>query len=285
MYLVVGSDGLIGRALLQEMKGRNLAVCSTTRNKSSESDSSFLDLSDSSSWKIPDGITAACIAAACTSLADCKREPVHTREINVDATIALTELLAQRGIFVLLLSTNLVFDGSAACPKAQDETNPQTEYGRQKAAMESAALKLAPEHAAILRLTRVISADDRLLSSWRERLERNESIDAFTDYYLAPVALSSVTRLISLILERRLLGICQLSAASEISYADFAQYLALRMNKPSELIRRTSYKDANLDLEHSPRYPTLDSSRLEHELGYKVSTPQAALETALKNIR
>ena len=140
MWLLVGGDSEIGAATHQFLKARGHAVSATTRRKQNVAiDRPFLDLSAPlDTWEPPAGTTAACIFAAIARIAACDADPQGSGYVNVTQTLALADQLLARGIPVLFLSTNHVFDGKAPNVAANAAYSPTTEYGRQKVAAETA---------------------------------------------------------------------------------------------------------------------------------------------------
>src|SRR5262249_22452752 len=84
--------------------------------------------------------TAVIHAAALASVADCFRDPPRAARINTAATEHLARLSAAAGIRLVLVSTDLVFDGEHAPYTENAAPSPLSVYGRTKADAEQAAL-------------------------------------------------------------------------------------------------------------------------------------------------
>src|SRR5580700_6561958 len=143
MFLIVGGDSEIGAAAYRAMKAQGAAVAATTRRSERiASDRPFLDLAAPlDGWVPPPGTQAVCFCAAIARLAACSDDPEGSAHINVVQTLALAETCLARGIAVLFLSTNQVFDGRAPHERADAPHSPVSEYGRQKARTEAALLR------------------------------------------------------------------------------------------------------------------------------------------------
>ncbi|MGB3965379.1 MAG: sugar nucleotide-binding protein, partial [Planctomycetota bacterium] len=74
--------------------------------------------------------------AACSRLADCERDPAMARAVNVGITAALAERLGAR---LLVVSTDLVFDGRGAPYAVTAPVSPLSVYGATKAEAEEVA--------------------------------------------------------------------------------------------------------------------------------------------------
>jgi len=210
MWLLVGGDSEIGAATHRFLQERGIASAATTRRPERvASDRPFLDLSRPlDAWQPPAGTTAACVFAAIARIASCDADPEGSARVNVTQTVALADRLLTRGIPVLLLSTNQVFDGSVPNVAADAQTCPVTEYGRQKACAEAAFCERmecgAP--AAILRLAKVVSPDMPLIRGWIDALRAGQPIHAFHDMTMAPTETEMVSAAIAALLRDLLLA-------------------------------------------------------------------------------
>lgn len=96
-------------------------------------------------------------AAAYTAVDKAESEPETAHLINGKAPGLLAAACAERGIGLVHVSTDYVFDGSAEQPYLEDaRTHPLSVYGQSKLAGEQAALAALPS-AVILRTSRVFS--------------------------------------------------------------------------------------------------------------------------------
>ncbi len=279
--LVVGADSVIGRALVDQALRDGLAVTGTTRRGSSSARASVrLNLLDSlEKWEPPEGIGSAILCAGVTSLEACRRDPVATRQINVTQTVRLARHLADAGVFVTFLSTNLVFDGARPHEAADAPTAPRTEYGRQKVAVEEALGEVADAGHAIVRMTKVVHPEWPLLTAWVDQLREGAEVRAFQDMPCSPIPLPMVVRGLIRIARDRRPGVWQFSADSDVTYAEIARHVAARMGREG-LVREVSYRSAG-DVEHVPAHTTLDAARAREELGLTFPPPLAAIDAVL----
>src|SRR5439155_1040800 len=91
-------------------------------------------------------------AAAVARVDECRRDPDRARRINTDGSQRLAELAADAGARLVLVSTDLVFDGERGHYREADPPNPLTVYGRTKADAEAAVLAVPRTAAARLSL-------------------------------------------------------------------------------------------------------------------------------------
>src|SRR5436305_6422990 len=89
-------------------------------------------------------------------MAECHRDPARARRVNVGGTATLAELAAKAGARLVLVSTDLVFDGEHAPYREADPPRPLSAYGRSKAEAEAAVL--AVPRAAVARVSLLFGA-------------------------------------------------------------------------------------------------------------------------------
>jgi dTDP-4-dehydrorhamnose reductase len=266
--LIIGADGLIGQAMTEYLMSGGESVIQTTRQPNTISERrAFLDLSqDVIDWRPPCQVSVAYLCGAVTSLEKCRLEPIPSALVNVHHTVALARTLVKSGTFVIFPSTNLVYDGSTPCRKADDAVCPVTEYGRQKAEAEKQLLALGNQ-AAVVRFTKVLGPNMRLIKEWIRMLRNRERIYPFSDMVMAPVSLTFTLNILHCIAESRSPGIFQVSAEKDVTYAQAGRHIAHRIHASPDLVQPVMSGEANSPLEAIPRHTTLDTTRLRTEFG------------------
>lgn len=264
--LIVGGDGVFGRALRSALAAHGLTVQSTSR-RSSDGDALFLDLAiDPLGWVPQDRPDIVFLCAAVTNMAECARDPVGSRTINVVHTLTLVRTLAALGSRIVYPSTNLVLAGASPFQRADAPVRPLGEYAAQKAEVEN-ALRPLGDKAVVLRMTKVISPASPLVSGWVEALRSGRPIRPFSDQVLAPIPLAG---LVDAFVKAGLEGdggIYQVTGAEDISYAEFAARIAARFGYPAGLVKPAPAAELGIRLEAQPRYTTLDPTRARRDLG------------------
>lgn len=277
--IVVGADGPIGRALVQALQHRDGFVYGTTRRPSNLSANNlYLDLSDQ---HVADGplpsVDIAFFCAAISSFSECRRDPTLAHRVNVDSPAALARRLVTSGARVVLLSTNAVFDGKMPIVPASSRTCPVSVYGRVKAEAEAKFLTLGSA-AAILRLSKVLTPELKLLIGWIDALSRGQQIVAFTDLRIAPVSLADAVTALLAIPDDPGGGIYQFSSTRDISYAEVARHLAHRIGVSSDHVMERRAVDAGIPVEEIRCFSSLDSSRLARIMRRAAPDPFAVLD-------
>jgi len=287
MFLIVGGDSEVGAAAFAALKGQGHAAAATTRRRDLVSDDRpFLDLDTAlDGFEPPQGTTAACICAAVARLGDCAADPHASAHINVTQTLTLVERLLARGIYVLFLSTNRVFDGRVPQVPPDAPHSPVSEYGRQKARTETALSDYVARGApvGILRLAKVVSPRTPLFQGWIADLPRGKAISAFGDMTVAPTEITFVCSAIGTLLSEQASGIFQLTGPRDVSYADVGRFLAAKLGVDSSLVQETSARTAELPEGTILPHTTLDYSALRNRLGLEVPDVWQVIESVTRS--
>lgn len=280
--LVVGADGLIGGSLLEYLSRAGRRVLGTTRRRETADDTRlYLDLAEGADeWQLPCDVSAVIICVGISKIDVCEREPEATARVNVEGVYALARNLICRGTFVVYLSTNQVFDGTAPNRLPDDERSARTQYGVQRAEVERRLLALN-KSCAVVRLTKVVQPEMPLLKSWLDALRRGETIRPFADMSMSPIPLSFVLAVIEKVIDRRASGIMQVSGAVDVTYAQVAYHLADRVGVSSELVAPRSVKEAGIPADAAPAFTTLDTARLLSEFELEPPDVWATIDSAL----
>ena len=285
MFLLVGGDSEIGAATSAFLAAQGRPVASTTRRADRAADGRpWLDLAAPlDAWEPPAATRSACIFAAMARLAACAADPAGTARINVTQTLALIERLLARGVHVLFLSTNQVFDGSIPQTPADALACPVSEYGRQKAWVEAAVREHiqggAP--AAILRLSKVVSRGMPLIGDWMAALSTGKEIRAFHDMTLAPVPTDMVSAAVGALMQDGARGVYQLTGPRDVSYAEVGRFVARHLDADPSLVSEISALEAGLPEGATPQHTTLDSSLLRDRYGIDVPDVWQVIEGAM----
>jgi dTDP-4-dehydrorhamnose reductase len=278
--LIVGADGLLGGALRRHCRQAGQPVAATSLLDIPDKERLlFLDLSQPpEAWPALPSCSAAVLCAAITSLEKCRQDPSGTRSVNVLHTLELARRLADRGCFVVFVSSNLVFDGSRPNRQPGEPLCPQNEYGSQKAEAEKGLLEIGCP-VAIVRLTKVFHRDLPVLQKWIASLESGQPVRPFTDLVCSPITLDATVNAIAQVAGRRIGGIWQLSGSQDTSYADIARQVARLRNCQAALVQPASAKEAGYP-ESLPAHSTLDATGAQRDLGFEILSPEAVIDRA-----
>lgn len=271
-YLVVGADSLIGAGLVELLREVGMHVTGTTRRPASVDarSSLFLDLAGESAKTFrSSGYSVAFLCAAITGIAACEDEPMRTEQINVLNTVALAKRLVAEGTRIVFLSSNTVFDGTAAWPDEDAPYSPACEYGRQKVSVERQLLCLSTPAVpvAIVRLSKVLTPGAGMVAEFLRHLVARESCSAFDDLSMAPISLGYTSEALLAVARSGLSGIFHLSGEKEMSYANCARRLALHLGADPVLVRPGPAAASPARVLFRPAHPGLGMQRTRELLG------------------
>ena len=249
--LVIGGRSAIGRALAARLEAAGHQPTATDR--------STLDLADAASierFAFPAGVDSLVVLAAMTSIAACEADPALAARTNHLNPARLLQRASEAGIPSLVVSTNLVFNGSTPHAALDDPTSPQTVYGQTKAALEADARAAG---GAVLRLTKVIPPDDSRLLGWQRALAADETVTAFDDLHIAPVTLSHVVDALVQWTARPEPMTRHLSGEADVSWYTLARALARAHHLDADRVRPASAAAAGIPPAQRPRYTSLNA--------------------------
>lgn len=270
-FLVVGADSQIGAGLVACLNKAGATVRGTTRrNEKLTADSIFLDLARPEELHVVEGAYAcAFLCAGITAMSACEDGPERAYRVNVTNTLRLARRLHAAGARIVFLSSNAVFNGKSARPDEDAGYCPSTEYGRQKAAVERELMALpgGAGSLAVVRLSKVLSPVSDMAGEFIGKLADGAPCTAFDDLLMSPVSLQYVVDALANIACSDLSGIFHLSGAEEMSYAEFARSLAVRIGADPDLVRPCHCADAGAKLWFRPEHPALGMKRTGELLG------------------
>jgi dTDP-4-dehydrorhamnose reductase len=139
--VVVGSDGRLGRSLVEVLRQR-YSVVGLGRKE--------LDLASSESitWTLePLDYDFLFLTGALTGVDYCETHEAEAFAVNAEAPGRIAEISASKGAHVTYISTDMVFDGSKVEPYLEsDQTDPISVYGASKLEGERRVLAASPDN-------------------------------------------------------------------------------------------------------------------------------------------
>ena len=144
--------------------------------------------------------------------------------VNTQGSRYIAQAAAAVGARLVHVSTDMIFDGKNA-PYADDApASPINDYGRSKAAAETAVLETYPA-AAIARTSLIYGLDemDRGTASFVERLERGETLSLFTDVIRQPVWVESLVEALLKLVEVEINGRLNVAGRQPLTREEFGR--------------------------------------------------------------
>lgn len=187
--ILFGASGHIGDVLLRHLRDNGWSVLGTYAHRAKPS-LIHCDITEAAPGTNIDlkAYRYGVILSAICQIDQCKRDPLLAAQVNLEGTKRLLARLADNDVRPVFFSTDYVYDGTKGNYSETDLPSPNTEYGRQKAAMEEHIQANYPE-ALIVRISKVFSvapSDDTLLAEWNRRIQRNETIRTVSDQTTCP---------------------------------------------------------------------------------------------------
>ena len=263
--IIIGSDSFLGRTIKKKFTKLGYNVIGTTKRKERVNSSIFfLDINKDINIPLKKSIKIAIICTAITNIDFCENNAEISYLVNVTNTKKLMNELINNDIFIIYFSTNLVFNGLIPCYNETDKLSPVTQYGLQKAEIETFLLNNY-ENTLILRPTKVIGATFELFDQWKKTLQKGEKIYPFYDYKMSPIPVNYVVSVLRLLIEEKVTGLFNLSANCDITYSDAAYMLLKSAKEKIQLIVPVEGK--NFFKYKIPQNTTLNCEKLVSKFG------------------
>ncbi len=282
---ITGVSGLLGLHLAWETLNRGWDVVGTARQQQLPAAPFPVltgDLTDPAflrqawSWARPDVVIHT---AALAHVDRCEREPEQARRLNAWLPEQLAQEAARRGIPLVHISTDAVFDGRRGQYTEDDPPNPLSVYGRTKWEGEQAVQRAYPE-ALILRVNFFgwsLSGRRGLAEWFLNRLrEGDDRIPGFADVWFCPLLANHLARLILTAVERGLHGLYHAVASECLTKFEFGRLLAKAFGFDPRRIQPVSVEQAGLTAQRA-HHLTLNVDRLSEALGFAPPTPEEGL--------
>ncbi len=234
-------------------------------------------------------------AAAYTAVDRAESEPDLAMAVNAEGAAGVARAAKTAGIPIIQISTDYVFDGSAARPYREDDpTAPLGAYGRSKLAGEIAVAEACENHV-ILRTAWVYSATAQNFVRTILRLgETRPKIGVVADQYgsptyapdLADVILAVAAQLVAKPDAPELRGIFHATGAGEASWADVAEAVfagAARRGRALVQVDRITTHDYPTPAQR-PKNSCLDPQKLHSTYGLRLPDWRQSLETCLDRL-
>ncbi len=267
-WLVTGASGLLGSYLLRHLREQGEELAAWSGSQPGESYGIPLrpvDLTD------PDAATRAfdaarpeCVihAAALARVDACHRDPRLAERVNTRGSALLAELARRTGARLVLVSTDLVFDGARGHYREDDPPRPLSVYGRTKADAEAAVL--AAPRTAVARVSLLFgpalagrpSFFDALLAA----LRRGSPVTLFRDEWRTPLGLRTAARALVELARSDVTGVVHIGGPEKFSRLEMGLRLAEQLGVTSSSIIAAG-RDDHPAAEPRPRDTSLDSTR------------------------
>jgi dTDP-4-dehydrorhamnose reductase len=266
--LLTGASGQLGSYLLRELKRGGLPFVAWSGSRSGEHHGVPLLSCD---LCFPDRVavafrqvqpTVVLHAGAIASIADCQRDPDRARRVNTEGSAVLAELADRARARMLLVSTDLVFDGERGSYREEDPPAPLSIYARTKVAAEQAVLGF-PRNV-VVRCSLLLGPSlngrpgffDQQVADIRER----KPLPLFADEWRTPLGMTTAARALLALAWSDFAGLLHVGGPERMSRLEMGQRLAGLLGSDASMIVATERASMS-GAEWRPRDVSLDSTR------------------------
>jgi dTDP-4-dehydrorhamnose reductase len=282
--LLVGGSGMLGSNIVVSSSAFDLYP-TYLRNRITHPRALQLDISDRDSvLKRVEAIQPEVIVhtGGMTKPAACEEEPALAYKVNVEGTAHLVEAARGVGTRFILLSSDLVFDGSAERYDEDRPTHPLSAYGHTKIEGEE-WVRTESDDFAIVRTTVMYGWSSRYTESMAEwilrGLQEDRELNMYHDQYRQFILINDLVAAIFELIEMKApLNETILVAGPELlSRYEFAQRLAQTFGLPEANIRSTPF-DSTPQAAFTSKRLRLDTSKAARIL----KTPMRGIDDGLR---
>jgi dTDP-4-dehydrorhamnose reductase len=176
-WLVTGAGGMLGQDLISLLRQRGTAATGLARPMLDVTDAVAVNAAIA---QVRPGIVVNCAAWTAVDLAE--SQEAAALAVNGGGAANVAAACAAVGAGMIQLSTDYVFDGTAARPYAETAAPaPATAYGRTKLAGERAVLEHLPESGYVVRTAWLYGAHGKNFIRTMIELERRQQTVAVVD--------------------------------------------------------------------------------------------------------
>lgn len=210
--LVTGGSGFLGRHVATELgKAHNVLATYASRKvnilRCKTERMNFLHPSTLSRALSEFEPEAVVHCAAHANAAFCESSPETATAVNATGTEALMKALPSKDVLFIYISTDMVFDGTAAPYREDDETHPLSHYGKTKRRGEQAVQKYWNNHIILrpaLMYGKAVSSTHGSFLQWLEgQFQGDGPVKLFSDEYRTPVYVMDVVMAVRKLIQTR----------------------------------------------------------------------------------
>ena len=209
-------------------------------------------------------------AAAIADANLCEQERDLARAINIDGAANIARVCESEGVYLLHISTDLVFDGQKGNYSEDDQPSPLSHYGKTKAEAETMVSDCCPG-ASILRTAIVYGAGSGKRPNFFQWAIRQASdgkpMKIFTDEYRSFLYVEDSAEAVAALVGKRPRGIFHAGGDERQSRYDFTKKLLEAFHLPTEGIETIKIADLKGDAKRAADC-SLSSAKLKRETGW-----------------
>ena len=283
--LVTGVTGLLGLNIAFRAKDQFdvVGVNGSRAYSGLPCESMVYDLANQSSDVLLDKLKPDAIihCAAMANIDQCEKNPDKALQINGITPGRLASAARKRGIYMIHISTDAVFDG-VDCGKngykETDPTNPINLYAKTKLTGEEQVLSSNPD-ALVARVNFFgwsIAQKRSLAEIFYHNLADGKKMMGFTDVKFCPLCVTNLIDKLFESLEKNLFGLYHFYSSEYQSKYAFGVSIARKFGFDEKLITPISWRDAGLNAVRSPNL-IMNTDKLSAALGSKMPDQETCM--------
>jgi dTDP-4-dehydrorhamnose reductase len=287
---ITGASGLLGSNLITAATKHHDVVACYRRNQLQFTGVENISLDLRDAQKVEDTIeriepTVIVHLAAETNVDWCEKNPQEAYNANTLTTKHLARIAKKRGMRMVFMSTDSVFDGRDGGYSEEDDPNPVNVYASSKLESERITKTTVDNHLIIRgNIYGWNALPKSSLAEWMlGMLEADKIVPGYDDVIFSPLLVNTLANQILSLIELEAAGTIHLSSADSLSKYDFGIAIAKVFGFESGSVKRSSIKDSVLNARR-PQNTSLVSDRLASE--FKILTPTVQNDLLdFKNLR
>jgi dTDP-4-dehydrorhamnose reductase len=274
--LVTGASGLLGLNLSLQMTGTHTIV-GVDRSKLGNTPFDLVqaDLLEAGACsRLLDQVRPDALihTAANANVDSCESDPDGAQRLNAELPGELAEACARRGVRMIHISTDAVFDGTKAGPYLEDDTpNPLGVYAQTKLEGERNVLS-ANSSAMVARVNFFgwsLSGRRSLVEFFYNKLSAGQDCNGFTDVWFCPMFVGDLAGTLVRMLDKGLSGLYHAVGSESLTKFDFGVRVARQFGFDEGLVHPISVEESGLAAKRSHNL-RLSIHKLSTALGVEI---------------
>lgn len=296
--LITGANGLLGQKLLALLgKDESVQIIATSRGTprtTLPANAAYISMDVSRAEEVEKVVTlhrpdAIIHTAAKTQVDDCELNPEDCFLQNVEAVRNIAQAAAQAGAFLLHLSTDFIFDGTAGPYKEEDAPNPISVYGKSKLQAEELIQSMEDLQWAIARTVLVYGYSPTLSRSnivlWAmQALEQQKPIKVVDDQWRTPTLAEDLADGCVRIVKQRAHGIWHLSGKELMTPYEMVMRIARYFGYPADNVERADASSFTQPAKRPPKTGFIIDKAMT-QLGYRPHSFEEGLALIQKQMQ
>lgn len=284
--LVLGSTGMLGKALMEEFKMKNISAIGVARTNADINIDVLANTEEIIELIKNEKYTNVINTIAYINLDFCEKNPLDAYLLNTDFVASVVQACDEMNTHFIQISTDHFYTNDQ--DQLHAETDPivlLNEYAKTKFLAE--AIALTHQNSLVIR-TNIVgfrNSGPHTFVEWIfSSFEQNQEITGYKNVYTSSIDVKSLARIISETMNEKKVGLFNISAKDAMTKYDFIKILAERVNKSSlvlegELINTNLVRGDSLGLSVEKFEKAFPNSKLPSSLDVVNSITEEYLKT------